>query len=230
MVFETLPQWAWVLFGVGVFLFLACGAVISYIIMTRTRWPIIVTVLRDVPPYGHIPIKGDRAREVPFGDAGQTLYFLRKRKKYRVGHGKFIGLNKIAFAIDAAGVWYNCSFGHLDKNKLEVGVMPVDRDMLFANVTVRKGLEKRYDERKFMEKYGTIIAFGMLFLCIVAFGVSSWYTLSKVNSIAASNAEASKTNVDVLKLDEQVTANLANIKSGGAVITSVTPVPPVPSP
>ena len=216
MAFETLD---WIIVGSIFLLFFIVAAVVSFVILNRLRWNWQYV---DIDSNGNI-IKRGRARLISFGDGGEEIFFLKGLKKYRVAYGKRIGKNQIAWQFGSDGYPYNISFGQIDKRLLEAGVIPVDRDMRYAYASVRKGIEKRFDDRDFMQKYGTIIAFGMLFLCIIAMAGFLWVGFNGQKDITTAQNEGMKTMKEVLELLKQVLANIDNIKTGGTGITPVTP-------
>lgn len=156
-----LSNWEFYLLLGMTFLFLLSGAIVAFVILSKRRWPFKVIVLENISGSGYVPTKNDRARLIKFGDGGEEIFYLKRGKKYRVGYGKRIGKNYIAWAIGEDGYWYNITFGNLDKRLAELGVNPVDRDMRFSNASLRKGIENRYDQKTFFDKYGTAITIGV---------------------------------------------------------------------
>lgn len=200
---------------------LIVSGIIAFYIFYRMRWNYTFTVFENVAGSGYVPIRSGRCRLIGFGDGGEEIFMLNKPKKWRVAYGKRIGRNKIAWAIGEDGYWYNFTFGNLDKRLTEMGVNPVDRDMRYAYASVRKGIDSRYDRKSFMDKYGTIISFGMLFLCILAMAGFLWVLFNQQAKIAQINNEGLQTAKQVMELAKQVLSNIDTIKSGGSGLVPV---------
>jgi hypothetical protein len=216
MVFENIPAWEIILFvGLIVFFFIN-GIIILTIILWRFKWNFRVVILENIAGQGYIVSGRDRARLISFGDGGEEIFYLRKRKKYRIGYGKRIGNKYIAWAIGQDGYWYNISFGDLDKKLLELGVMPVDRDMRFATASVRKGIENRYNKKSFLEKWGTTIAIGMIIIAIVVQSAGYYINAKKQIELSQASAKSIEASKEVLETVKQVLSSLDTIKSGGS--------------
>lgn len=202
-------------------IFLVGGSIAGFTILSRVKWPFKVNILQDIPPYGYIPVKKDRAKLVKFGDGGEELFYLKKTKAHKLGYGKRIGKNSIAWGIGQDGYWYNCTFGNLDKKLMQIGIMPVERDLRFGNSVVRKGLEKDFGNKNFFEKWGVAITIFILIIAIAVQGSFQWIHLNKQIEIDRINSETAKTNVEVVKSQEQLMSAIANIKQGGTGLIPV---------
>lgn len=220
----NLPGWELIIFFVLIFLFLLSGIITAFVISQKLRWPYKVNILENVSGSGYVPTRKDRARLVKFGDGGEEIFLLKRMKKYRTAYGKRIGARTIAWAIGTDGYWYNVTFGDLDKKLLEVGVIPVDRDMRLANSSIRKGIDIDYKQKNFMDKYGTIIAFGMLLMCIMAMGGFIWFAMKQVQEANQANLETTRTSKEVMELARQVLSSLDNIKEGSGITVLTWPL------
>lgn len=217
MALAALAGWEWILFIILMFLFLVAGGVTAFVILARLRWPFIVNVLQDVDGSSKLKVVSkDRARMVAFGDGGEEIFLLKKAKRYKVGYGKRIGNKAIAWAIGDDGYWYNVTFQGVDKRLLEVGVLPVDRDMRFATASVRKGLENRYNDRTWMDKYGTVLYFGLFMMTVLIFGGIMWFAFAQMGKITAANAESMNTAKEVMEIARETLLSIDNIRGGGS--------------
>ena len=203
----------WIIFLIVGFLFLIASGVSVGIWTYRLKWNYTWVLIRD----GQIVQRG-RCRMLPFGDGGEEIFFLNKVKKWRVAYGKRIGKNQIAWVEGKDGYWYNVSLGDLDKKLMELGVHPVDRDMRYSYASARKGIENRYNEKNFFDKYGTAITIGMLILAILAFGATCYFIFKQQVAITASNLEAMKIAERVLATSERVLANVDNVNGGAGLV------------
>lgn len=206
-------------------LFLVTGGIVAFILIHRWKYPFKYICFENIAGVGYVPTRRGRARLISFGDGGEEIFFLKNIKKWRVAYGKRIGKNQIAWAVGDDGYWYNITFGNIDKKLMELGVIPVDKDMRYAYASSRKGIENRYNDKTFMDKYGTIISFFMLFLCIVAMGGFMYFTTGKIVSANAENKQTAEVQKEVMMLAKQVLASIDNIKAGGSgMVTENVPV------
>ena len=214
----------WIIVGALFFIFLLISIVATIIIVYRLKWNYKYLVYENIAGTGYIPTRKGRCRLIGFGDGGEEIFYLQKIKKYRASYGKRIGKNLIAWAIGADGYWYNITFSNLDTKLLELGVMPIDRDMRYSNSAIRKGIEQNYNRETFMQKYGVIIAFGMLFLCILALGGSQYMSIKKSNEIASINVESLKIQKDVMASTNELIIKLNAFRGGtSGAVTVITP-------
>lgn len=216
-------DWSWVIFGIFFFVFFVSAIITSLIILSRLRWNYSWVLLEEMPNGQSQIVKKGKARLMSFGDGGEEIFYLKNMKKWRVAYGKRISKNQIAWAVGQDGYWYNIGFGPLDKKLREVGVYPVDRDMRYAYASARKGIDNRYDNKNFMEKYGTVITFVMLGLCILAMCAFAYFTYSGQAKIAQINKETMIASKDVLSATKDVLTSMANLKTGGSGAITVVP-------
>lgn len=191
------------------------GGIISWYVIFRMRWNFVVTIMQNVPPFGTIPVGNDRARLIKFGDGGEEIFFLRKRKMYRSGYGKRIGQNKICWTIGSDGYWYNTTFGDIDKKLMEIGVNPTERDMRMGNTVLRKGIENRYNDKTFFEKWGAAISIGLIIVAILAQAAGTFINHNKEKEIAATNLQVANTNKEVLEASKGILTTVATVRDGG---------------
>lgn len=212
----NLGGWEWVIFWFMLSIFVICGGIVTFWILYRLRWKFEWRILENIAGFGYIPTRKGRCRLVGIGEGGEEIFYLKGIKKYKAGYGKRIGAKQIAWAIGEDGYWYNVTFGNLDKKLREIGVMPVDKDMRYAYASIRKIIDKRFDDKSFMEKYGPMIAIGLIIIAILVQGVTTYYIQKKVNEGLAINAQAVEAQQKVMELSERVLSNVANIQSGGS--------------
>jgi len=206
MVLENIGGLEWIIFWFVFGLFMLGGIIVAVVIGYRMRWNFSWVLIEK----GKI-IKRGKCRLIPFGDGGEEVFYLRGLKRYRVAYGKRIGVNQIAWAVGKDGYWYNVELGDLDTKLMEVGVMPVDRDMRYAYASVRKGLEKRYDDKTFMEKWGATISIGLIIIALIIFGVTQYYSNKKSGEF---NLEISKNNLEAMKGIKEAIVSMDQILGG----------------
>ena len=185
------------------FILLVASGVIVYFLIQRKSFNVQIRIFENIAGRGYMHTKNDTAKLVKVADDGSQILYLRKHKVYRQGYGRKIGTNTFAFAIGSDGLWYNVVFGDLDKALHEIGLVPVDKDIRLANVVMRKSLEKEYNKKNFLEKYGAVIAFASL---IIMLGIATWLgTWNQVKAADAVNAALSGTK-DLTVQNQQMLA------------------------
>ena len=157
----------------------------------------------------------DRAKVVRMGDGGEEILWLKKHKMYKGAYGRKMGTNLIWFAIGQDGYWYNITLGDLDAKQGMLDIEPIDRDMRYAHVAIRRNLKDRYNKPKWMEKYGTMLM-GLLFLIVM--GALLWFLIDKMADSATTLANAAQTNAEVQKGINQALTSLDNILSKSGTI------------
>ena len=213
----------WIIFFIFAFIFFVASGIVTFIILNRLRWNYQWILLEELPNGKSQISKKGRARLMSFGDGGEEIFFLKNLKRWRVAYGKRIAKNQVAWGLGQDGYWYNVDFGAIDKRLQEAGVYPVDRDMRYAYASARKGIANRYDKKNFMDKYGTLIAFGMLGLCILAMCVFAWLNYNGQQKLATINNEGLTTSKAVMDEAANVLNGVANLKTGGSGTVTVTP-------
>lgn len=202
--------------GITIIIFVFIIAVIAfifgYIIIQQLRFKKKIIILENVAGLGYVPSGRDRAMVVKVGDGGEEVLYLKKRKVYRTAYGKKIGKNTYAFAVGSDGYWYNVTFGDLDNKMKELGLKPVDRDMRYMHVAIRRNIKDRFDKQSILAKYGPVIAVVGSF---VIMGVILWLVGSKLVELP------SKISPLIDKLDlmmdkaDNILAKAAAIEQGG---------------
>lgn len=172
-----------------------------------------VIVFENLGGQGFQKTGEDRARLVKIGDGGEEILFLQKRKSYKTAYGKKMGANTYWFAVGQDGYWYNCTLGDLDAKMGMLDIEPVDRDMRYMHVAIRKNIQDRYRKQNFMEKYGTILMQG-LFLIIMLIGI--WFLISKMGKTAEIINQGLLTTKDTMEVVKSSLSHVDTICSGGA--------------
>lgn len=200
--------------GALAFLFMAVGGTIAFFVYDKLRWNHKWMLIEN-----GIIIKQGKSRLINFGDGGEEVFQLKGTKKWRVAYGKRVGKNMTAWEVGKDGYWYNVTFAKDFDNKLrEVGVNPVDRDMRYATASVRKGIENRYNDKNFFDKWGVPITIGMLVIAIIIGGVTDFIIAKQQLKITASNVQGLETSKEVMEIAERVLDRVAIMDSGGSGI------------
>lgn len=208
-----LPGWEMVLFIALVIVFLIVGGIVTFVILSRMRWPLSYVVLEDVAGKGYSVSRKGKCRIIGFGDGGEEILLLKYINKYRIGYGKRIGTKQIAWAIGEDGLWYQSSFGDLNKTLREVGILPTSVNIRLAMSAVRKGLEKRLEPQDWMAKYGAIVGMGLLFLMLLVAGGMMWYSTQQQVKIAQTNAAAINSSFGTQQATQKTLSLIDNVLS-----------------
>jgi hypothetical protein len=146
-----------------------------------------IIIYENIAGQGYQITGRDTARIVKIGDGGEELLFLRKRKVYRTAYGRKMGLNTYWFAVGQDGYWYNIVLGDLDAKMGMLDIEPIDRDMRYMHVAIRKNIQERYRKTTFAEKYGQIIVSGIFMIIMV---IAVWMLMSKAGDLITSSTTA----------------------------------------
>jgi len=190
-------------------------AIIIFILVMNKKFNRKIVLFENIAGQGYQVTFKDRARVVKIGDGGEEILFLRKKKVYRTAYGKKMGKNTYWFAVGQDGYWYNILLGDLDAKMGMLDIEPVDRDMRYMHVAIRKNITERYRKIGVMEKYGAMI-FGGIFL--IALIIGGWILIDQIgelmNQAAASQAAGTKT----LEAVQSILSRMDTICSGGSGI------------
>lgn len=201
----SLPGWEMVLFVVLVLAFLITGAVVTIVVMSRLRWPLRIRINSNISGLGYGLVGKDKARVVRFGDGGEELLFLRKRKKLRVGYGKRTGLREITFTIPEDGLWYQVGYGDFDKTLREIGLTPTSVNVRLAMASARKGLDERLKPKSWAEKYAIPLMIGAILILGIMLGASIIIMSKKIVEASRINAQTMNASYETqLKTQETI--------------------------
>lgn len=215
MAFESitsqLPGWELITFIALVLIFLIAAGITSFIILSRLRWPFTYVVLEDVAGKGYSISRRGKARLVGFGDGGEEIFILKHINKYRIGYGKRIGPKQVGWAIGEDGLWYQFTFGDLNKTLLELGVRPTSVNVRLGMSSVRKGLDHRYEEKSFLEKFGPILYFGLFLFALLIYAGIMYYSFDKQLEVSQLNAQSINASKQTQEATQKTLTLLDNI-------------------
>lgn len=192
------------------FLFLA---IIIFLFLDYRKFNKKIVLFENIGGKGYQVVLKDRARLIKVGDGGEELLYLKKSKAYRTAYGKKMAKNTFWFAKGQDGYWYNIELGDLDAKMGMLDIEPIDRDMRYMHVAIRKNISDRYKKINFMEKYGTIMMNGV-FLLIMIGGI--WIIVSKMGDVMDSINLGIETAKVVNQNSANVLSTMDNICSGGS--------------
>ena len=205
---------------IALIIFVIVGGIIGLYLMNRLKvYNKRIVVFENIAGKGYQLVYKDRARLVRLGDGGEELLYLRKKKLYRAAYGRKMGKNTYWFAIGQDGYWYNIVLGDVDAKMGMLDIEPIDRDMRYMHVAIRKNIADRYSDKSFMDKYGTQIMLAV-FLIIIIIGMG--YLISKIAKISDGAGASVTASAEVVKASERLISSLDNICTRGG--SSIVPV------
>lgn len=159
-----------------------------YMTHTKKQFSIIIRAFRNV---GNVPteIAIFRAREIPFGMAGDKLWKVAPNNAigmmFKVVKwlpvGKFqTKPNEFWYWIRQDGEWINYRQTDIDEVSRVAGVKFVQEDMRLQRLATDKLLEQRLMNKSFWDKWGNTIMTVIFFLVIAVCMVIIFYQFSKI--------------------------------------------------
>jgi len=175
-----------------------------------------IILFENIAGAGFQPTFKDRARILKVGDGGEELLYLRKKKVHRTAYGKKMGKNTYWFCVGQDGYWYNVVLGDIDAKMGMLDIEPIDRDMRYMHVAIRKNITERYRKLGVMDKYGTWIMGTVFFLIMIG---SLWFLIREIGGLinqATAAVEAAKTIMEPMK---EIISKIDTICAGGSGIS-----------
>lgn len=190
-----------------------------YIYLKFKKFNRKIILFENISGQGYQVTFKDRARLIKIGDGGEELLFLMKKKVYRTAYGKKMGKNTYWFAVGQDGYWYNILLGDLDAKMGMLDIEPVDRDMRYMHVAIRKNITERYRKIGFMEKYGSLVINGV-FLIIMLIGL--WLLVDQIGELIGQATGVVEVSKETLKVTNAALSKIDSICSGGTGINPAT--------
>lgn len=156
----TVMMWIFIsLIVVGIFV-----AIIVWIVYKRTynQNIYIYKMLGNKPALTFV----DKAKVVRMGSVGDTLFQLRKMKKFIAPPTIQISPNTWWYWQRPDGELINFTLGDIDEQMRKAGVQYVDTDMRMQRLGIEKNLRDRFEKIGFWQKYGATIM-GLIFVIMV---------------------------------------------------------------
>jgi len=171
------------------------------------------SLFENVAGQGYQVTFKDRARLVKIGDGGEEILYLRKKKVYRTAYGKKMGKNTYWFAVGQDGYWYNILLGDLDAKMGMLDIEPIDRDMRYMHVAIRKNITERYKKIGFMEKYGTIMINGIFLIIMI---IALWLLIDQIGELVGQATNAVNAAKEVIAPVTEALSRADTICAGGS--------------
>lgn len=201
-----------------IILILILGGVAFFILHRFKIYNKRIEIYENISGLGFRKTGVDRARLIKVGDGGEEILHLLKRKVFRSAYGRKMGINTYWFAIGQDGYWYNIILGDLDAKRGMLDIEPVDRDLRYMHVAIRRNIIDRYRKQNFMDKYATYVFNGIILIVLI---VGGWFLVDKIADVA-SNISNNLAVVDkVAEKMQSVVASLDRVCSGGSGLVPV---------
>lgn len=164
-------------------LVIGLGGLIAWLYFQKKQYYIQIRDFENIAGKGFQLVKKDTARLVKVGDGGEELLLLRKRKVFRTAYGQKMGKNEYWFAKGQDGYWYNITLGDLDAKMGTLDIEPIDRDMRYMHVAIRKNIQERYKKEDRFSKYAPWVFSGIFLIIMI---IAIWLLMSKAGDLIQS--------------------------------------------
>lgn len=212
----------WVYVLIIFLIVLVIGVALAFVLFYRT-YSRKVILFENLAGQGFQPVLKDRARIVKIGEGGEELLKLWKAKVFRTAYGRKMGKRTYWFAVGQDGYWYNIILGDLDAKMGMLDIEPIDRDMRYMHVAIRKNIQERYRKLNFMEKYGIHL---MLFVFLIVLILGIWFIVGQIGKATEPYAANQKANIEIMQASRDVLVALENVLNQGS--SGIKPVNPPP--
>lgn len=162
-----------------------------------------------------VPMGKDRGMEVRYSNAGDTITYLRKRKKYIPNPNIQTGKREYWFYVREDDELINFGLADLNEEGIRMGAKFLDKEMRYSRTQIQKGLKDRYESPSIWAKYGIYI---VTFSYIALIGVLVWLLFDKWVDLAQATASAVDNSGVVVQEVSNLLAKMDNICTGGTGI------------
>ena len=156
--------------------------------------------------------KTDKAMEVKIGKTGDTVFILKKHKKYIPIPSLQMGPRIYWLAVREDGEWINFEIEDIDVKQRKAGVHFVNTDMRYARTALEEALKDRYDKPQFWKEYGIIIA-SVGFIAMI--GVMTWLLFDRWIELASTTNAGVQASKEVIELAKETLIAIDNIRMAG---------------
>jgi len=193
---------------VAIFFFAITIGIVIFLIWDWRTFNRRIVVFENISGQGFQPVLKDRARLIKLGDGGEEILYLKKKKVYRTAYGKKMGKNTYWFAIGQDGYWYNVVLGDIDAKMGMLDIEPIDRDMRYMHVAIRKNISDRYRKQSVMEKYGVVLVSGFVLIVML---IGLWFYLDKLSEMTGAIVGAVETAKELQESSRQLVSAINNL-------------------
>lgn len=186
-------------------------AVLSYIYVMNKKFNKKIVIFAKVNGVFQDVAK-DNARVIKIGRGGDTAFLWKKAKAVRVTPNIQTGVNTFWYYQRKDGEYINFGLGDLDQNMREIGAKFSTKEMSYAKAGLQKLLKDAYDKQGFWQKYGGVVAFGILILLL---GVAMWLNAAQTIKINAGLSQMTQEMAVVVEEVGRLLSNMDNVCGTG---------------
>lgn len=150
----------------------------------------------------------DRAREVVYNMSGDSVFFLKKRKKYLPRGEVKVGKNRYIYTIRSDGEWVNSSLEDLDAKLRTIGVKPIHPDMRAFKAGMEEVMKKRYEKKSLMKEWLPVVVPIILFIIC---GLVLYFVADRLVTFLNKLPEVLDAAAKVQDKSSQILASMNNI-------------------
>ena len=192
-----------------ILIFLAAGGVAVFMIIRALQYNKKIEIYEETNGVMYL-VGRDKVKEVKYNVYGDSIFVLRKRKKFLPRGELKAGKNLYFYFIGDDGEWVNFRLTNLNKKLNEADVKFIHPDMRAFKSGTAKIIKDSFQKEKFMEKYGHIVVPIIVFVII---GIALYFIADRVVAgIDKSNAAMDVAGKVIEKADN-VLSSLNNICS-----------------
>jgi len=196
---------------IGFILVAVMTVAIIWFLLNR-KYNKIITIFEKVGGE-FVPVGKDRGMEVRYSSAGDSITYLRRRKRYIPNPQIQTGRRQYWFYVREDDELINFGLQDLNDEGTRVGAKFLDKEMRYSRTQIQKGLKDRYESPSIWAKYGIYI---ISFSYIALIGVMVWLLFDKWVDLAQATAGSVETASVVLDRIDQILSSMDNICVGGS--------------
>lgn len=206
----------YILIGLSVLVLLGITALVLWWYFNKRLYRFSLVVFENISGQGWQVAMKDRAKYLRLSKDGTEVLWLKKKKIPLTAYGKKMGPNQYWFAIGQDGGWYNIVLGDLDAKKAILDIEPIDRDIKYVSVAMRRNATENYGPKiTWMDKYGTWIMGGVT---LIIFFAGLYFILEQIGGLVQELVKSSAIIQESLKVTTEALAHVDSILSGGSGI------------
>ncbi len=197
------------------FIVLVVGGVGIWFLIRRVQFNKKITIFEErngVPEW----FGEDTAREVVYNIYGDSIFFLRKRKKYMPRPERKVGKNRYFYVIRGDGTWINVGLGEIESRLKVMGVTPIHPDMRAFKSGMAKIIKDRFEKKNLLKEWAPIIV-PIIFFIIVA--IALYFIVDKIVASQDNLLKMTEASKAVMEKAGNVLSSLNNICSGSGIKT-----------
>ena len=209
----TSSAFVWITILILVVIALALGGIGIWFLARRLQYNKKIDIFEDRNGYMEW-IGKDRAKELIYNSYGDSVFFLKKRKKYLPRGEIKIAKNKYIYAISQDGTWVNCGLESIDENLKELQLKPIHPDMRAFKSGMAKLIKERYEKKSFLKEWAPILVpiIGFIIIMIGMYFIIDRIVASENNLLKMTDASA-----QVMEKASQVLSALDNVCSNSGI-------------